>query len=234
QLNADALAIHDQERRAELLHQAPDLGRLERVDETGATSGFLARFAYGHVRHFQYPRNEERPGPTQGPGPRAFCYMSATPATVAMQGLGYASHAMAPQTLTQDPRRELEMLLASRFALIVIESREEQRVLALINEAAARAGRGRNWYAFQWTCTDGLKRADVDMPPQKTLAEPAALLRHLRATPTPGIYVLLDFHPFLNDPVNVRMIKDVAQNYEKTPITIVLLSHEVTVPQELE
>jgi len=141
---------------------------------------------------------------------------------------------MAPPTLTHDPRHELEMLLASRFALIVIESREEQRVLALVNDAGTRAGRGRNWYVFQWTCTDGLKRTDVDLPPQKTLAEPPALLRHLRSTPTPGIYVLLDFHPFLSDPVNVRMIKDVAQHYEKTPITIVLLSHEVTVPQELE
>ncbi len=141
---------------------------------------------------------------------------------------------MAPQPLTQDPRRELEMLLASRFALIVIESREEHRVLTMINDAGARAGRGRNWYVFQWTCTDGLKRTDVDMPPQRTLADPAALLRHLRVTPVPGIYVLIDFHPYLNDPVNVRMIKDVAQNYEKTPITLVLLSHEVTVPQELE
>jgi ATPase family associated with various cellular activities (AAA) len=141
---------------------------------------------------------------------------------------------MAPQTLTQDPRRELEMLLASRFALIVIESREEQRVLTMINDAGTRAGRGRNWYVFQWTCTDGLKRTDVDLPPLKTLAEPAALLRHLRVTPVPGIYVLIDFHPYLNDPVNVRMIKDVAQNYDKTPITLVLLSHEVTVPQELE
>jgi ATP-dependent 26S proteasome regulatory subunit len=141
---------------------------------------------------------------------------------------------MAPQTLTYDPRRELEMLLASRFALIVIESREEHRVLTMINDAGARAGRGRNWYVFQWTCTDGLKRADVDMPPQKTLADPAALLRHLRVTPVPGIYVLIDFHPYLSDPVNVRMLKDVAQNYEKTPITVVLLSYEVTVPQELE
>jgi hypothetical protein len=141
---------------------------------------------------------------------------------------------MAPQTPTSDPRRELEMLLASRFALIVIESREEQRVLTMINDAGTRAGRGRNWYVFQWTCTEGLKRTDVDMPPQKTLAEPAALLRHLRVTPVPGIYVLIDFHPYLNDPVNVRMIKDVAQNYDRTPITLVLLSHEVTVPQELE
>ena len=126
------------------------------------------------------------------------------------------------------------MLLASRFALIVIESREENRVLSLIRDAGVKAGRGRNWYVFHWTCTDGLKRSDADLPPQRPLAEPTALLKHLRATPTPGIYVLLDFHPYLNDPVNVRMFKDIAQNYEQTPITIVLLSHEVTVPNELE
>ncbi|MDB6161204.1 MAG: hypothetical protein JWO04_4910 [Gammaproteobacteria bacterium] len=36
---------------------------------------------------------------------------------------------MSPSTVPQDPRRELEMLLASRFALIVIESREEARGL---------------------------------------------------------------------------------------------------------
>ena len=47
-------------------------------------------------------------------------------------------------------------------------------------------------------CTEGLQRIDVDLGgPQKTLAEPAQLLRHLKATPTPGIYVLLDFHPYL-------------------------------------
>ena len=126
------------------------------------------------------------------------------------------------------------MLLASRFALIVIESREETRVLSLVKEAGLKAGRGRNWYVFQWTCTEGLRRSDVDLPPVRTLADPAQLLRHLRATPTPGIYVLLDFHPYLADPVNVRMIKDIAQDYEKVAITLVFLSHEVSVPQELE
>ena len=141
---------------------------------------------------------------------------------------------MAPQPLTQDPRRELEMLLASRFALIVIESREEARVLSLVEEAGVKAGRGRNWYVFQWSCTEGLRRVDVDLPPQRQLSEPPQMLRHLRASSTPGVYVLLDFHPYLTDPVNVRMIKDIAQDYEKTPITLVLLSHEVNLPQELE
>jgi SpoVK/Ycf46/Vps4 family AAA+-type ATPase len=83
--------------------------------------------------------------------------------------------------------------------------------------------------------TEGLQRLDVDMGgPQRLLSEPGQLLRHLKATPMPGIYVLLDFHPFLADPVNVRMLKDVAQGYDQVARTIVLMSFEVTLPEELE
>ncbi|HJX22223.1 MAG TPA: AAA family ATPase, partial [Steroidobacteraceae bacterium] len=142
---------------------------------------------------------------------------------------------MSPSAVPQDPRRELEMLLASRFALIVIESREEARVLAIVREASLKARRGRGWGVFQWTVTEGLQRIDVDMGgPQRMLAEPPQLLKHLKATPMPGIYVLLDFHPYLSDPINVRMLKDVAQGYDQVARTVVLMSHEVTLPEELE
>jgi len=127
------------------------------------------------------------------------------------------------------------MLLSSQFALIIIESREEKRVLRLVREASVRAGRGRNWCTFQWTVTEGLRRTDVDLgAAQRTLADPSALLKHLKATTAPGIYVLLDFHPYLNDPLNVRMLKDIAQGYGKVARTLVLMSHEITVPQELD
>lgn len=142
---------------------------------------------------------------------------------------------MDAKALTHDPRRELEMLLASHFALIVIESREEARVLQLVREASLKATRGRNWGIFQWTVTEGMKRVDADMGGAlKTVSDPAQLLRHLKSTTAPGIYVLLDFHPYLSDPVNVRMIKDISQGYDKLPRTLVLLSHEISVPQELE
>ena len=142
---------------------------------------------------------------------------------------------MSTPTVPQDPRRELEMLLASRFALIVIESREESRVLTLVREASLKVRQGRGWGVFQWTVTEGLQRIDVDMGgSQRTLADPAQLLKHLKATPMPGIYVLLDFHPYLSDPINVRMLKDVAQGYDQIARTVVLMSHEVALPEELE
>jgi SpoVK/Ycf46/Vps4 family AAA+-type ATPase len=138
-------------------------------------------------------------------------------------------------TTPQDPRRELQTMLASRLALIVVESREESRVLTLVREVSLKVKEGRGWGVFQWTVTEGLQRVDIDMGgPQRTLADPEQLLKHLKATPMPGIYVLLDFHPYLEEPVNVRLLKDIAQSYDHVARTVVLVSYEVTLPQELE
>src|SRR5688572_9652316 len=130
---------------------------------------------------------------------------------------------------------ELQTLLASRVALVVMESREETRALELVKNAALKAQRGKNWGVFQWTVTEGLLRVDVDLGgAQRTLAQPEQLLRHVKSTTMPGIYVLLDFHPYLENPIFVRTLKDIAQEYAKCARTVVLISHEMKLPQELE
>ena len=70
-------------------------------------------------------------------------------------------------TLAPDlsPAGELQTLLASRVALVVIESREEARVMEVVREAALKAQRGRNWGVFSWSVTEGLLRVDVDLGP---------------------------------------------------------------------
>jgi SpoVK/Ycf46/Vps4 family AAA+-type ATPase len=118
---------------------------------------------------------------------------------------------------------------------VIIESREEGRAIELVREAAMRAQRGRNWGVFQWTVTEGLLRLDVNLGgPQHLLAQPEQLLRHIKSTPMAGIYVLLDFHPYLEYPLFVRTLKDIAQEYDKCARTIVLISFEMKLPQELE
>jgi hypothetical protein len=133
------------------------------------------------------------------------------------------------------PTGELETLLASRVALVVMESREETRALDLLKDAAMRAQRGKNWGVFQWTVTEGLLRIDADLGgSQRTLAQPEQLLKHIKATTMAGIYVLLDFHPYLENPLFVRTLKDIAQDYKRCARTLVLISHEMTLPKELE
>ena len=134
-----------------------------------------------------------------------------------------------------DTRRELETLLRSRIPLVVIETRDEPRALAMLNSLAQRLTTSAHTPVFQWTVTDGLKRLDVDLGgAQRHNSEPTEVLKSIRATDKAGIYVLLDFHPFLADPVHVRLLKDICQDYARTARTVVLISHELTMPRELE
>jgi hypothetical protein len=50
----------------------------------------------------------------------------------------------------------------------------------------------------------------------------------------PGIYALLDFHPFLAEPVNTRLLKDIAIGAQSSSVSILLVSHKIDLPPELE
>ena len=149
------------------------------------------------------------------------------------------------------PSNDLEVLLRSRVPIVVVESRDEARVLkslasacALLSAPGAAPGASPSLRApgsrgalplFQWTVTDGLRRLDVELgPPVRMLAQPADVLKHIRATTLAGAYALLDFHPYLNDPTIVRLLKDIAQDYERCARTVVLIGYEIEIPHELE
>ena len=133
---------------------------------------------------------------------------------------------------------DLEVLLRSRIPLIVIESRDEYRVMKLLARACRRGSGTQPALGlplFAWTITDGLRRADSDhSTPQRTLSEPLDVLRSIRASNMPAVYALVDFHPFLKEPVNVRMLKDICLEYDRCARTIVLVSAAIEIPRELD
>ena len=145
-------------------------------------------------------------------------------------------------------REDLEVLIRSRLPLIVVESRDEARVLKALTRGCTRqpsasgvpvpaaSDTARTGLPlFQWSVTDGLKRLDTGVgAPQRTLTEPIEVLKHIRATNVGGAYALLDFHPYLKDPTLVRFLKDIAQEYDRCGRTIVLISYEIDLPPELE
>jgi SpoVK/Ycf46/Vps4 family AAA+-type ATPase len=133
-----------------------------------------------------------------------------------------------------DGRHDLEIILRSRTPIVVIETRDEARILNML-QAITIAGSVNDYMPlFRWTVTDGLQRIDISLEPQTINSEPGDVLKHIRAVAKPAIYVLLDFHPFLDDPVNVRLIKDICIRYREVPRQIVLISHDVKLPAELE
>lgn len=125
---------------------------------------------------------------------------------------------------------DLELVLKSHIPVVVIETREEQRAVNMIKALQFRL----SLPIYQWTVTEGLQRIDLDYEPQRHNAKPSEVLGNIKAGANQGIYILLDFHPYLDDPLHVRLLKDIALSYALTHQTIVLISHEISIPPELK
>jgi SpoVK/Ycf46/Vps4 family AAA+-type ATPase len=124
---------------------------------------------------------------------------------------------------------DLELLLRSRIPLISIETRDERHVSQLFTMLSMRLGMP----VMAWSATSGLQRIDLDLAPQKHASEPQQALGQIKATNTPTIYLLMDFHPYLDDPYNVRLLKEIALGYPELGHTLVFVSHELKLPAEL-
>lgn len=125
--------------------------------------------------------------------------------------------------------RELELLIASRFPIIAIETHEEARANALLARCAQRRGLPLR----RWSVTSGLQGPDG----KATMAgthDPALALRAVAAETRPGVFVWQDFHPFLTQPLHVRLLKEIAADYERVPRTQVLLGYQAQIPPEIE
>lgn len=124
--------------------------------------------------------------------------------------------------------RDLELLIRSQTPIIVIESHEEKRVLELFR----KLGHQLRIPVSRWTVTGGLQRMEQGFRAQAFNAAPVDVLRHLKTVDVPGIYILLDFHPYLEDPVHTRLIREIAQEYRAIPKLLVFLSPHFEVPKD--
>ncbi len=125
---------------------------------------------------------------------------------------------------------DLELLLRSRIPLIIIETTDEKRVTRLFARLAVKLAMP----AMSWSATTGLQRIDLESAPQRHASEPAQALGQIRATETSTIYLLMDFHPYLEDAYNVRLLKEIALDYHRLGHTLALVSHALKIPAELE
>jgi hypothetical protein len=115
--------------------------------------------------------------------------------------------------------RELSALLRSRVPIILIETHEEPRILKLLE----RACNLEQQVLFRWSITDGISRHSRDEAIYNT-NELRDALKHIDKTAQNGVYALCDAHPGLKDPVNTRLIREIALEHQRTARTLVLVS----------
>ncbi|HTI98182.1 MAG TPA: AAA family ATPase [Dongiaceae bacterium] len=131
--------------------------------------------------------------------------------------------------LTESPLRDLEAIVRSRTPLIAVESNEEPQIVRLVREI----GRKLQVKAFRWTVTEGLQAFDVCDQPRESVFKSNEVLTYIKSGVTHCLFVLLDFHPYLQDAVHVRQLKDIALTYNQHYSTVVLVGCALQVPEEL-
>ena len=126
---------------------------------------------------------------------------------------------------------DLELLIRSHVPILLIESHEEPRVLEMFRRLRRNIGKP----VFSWTITDGLLPLEMTLQTDKpNVAEPDKVLRHIKQTVGAGVYLLLDFHPYLDDPLHVRLLKEIAMGYDHYRHHVVLVSYALDLPPEIQ
>ena len=128
--------------------------------------------------------------------------------------------------------KDLGLLLDSKVPILVIESFEEPRVLEMITRLAVK----RALPLYAWSITEGLNRLGFGnrLSPADKSEDATDVLRLIKGTEEPGIYVLCDFHAHVTeDPVNIRLLREIAMRHQKLGHTLILLSHAFNLPNEV-
>lgn len=126
---------------------------------------------------------------------------------------------------------DLKLILNSSVALVVIETWDEPRALAMLQSQFKQS----NMPAWKWSVTEGLEPLGFGIKPNDSEAckKPVEVLRHIKLHRPASAFVLCDFHPFLDDPETTRLLKDIALNHRFCEHRLVLISHRLKVPAEL-
>jgi SpoVK/Ycf46/Vps4 family AAA+-type ATPase len=132
------------------------------------------------------------------------------------------------ETPVTDSAQDIEILVRARYPLIYVVSFEEQRVIERLNSIAA----SRKKQLFSWTITEGLRNPDGSSVSE--LKDPIKVLEYINQSTAKGLFILCDYHPYLNDPVVLRKLRDAAHNLKSTLKNIIILSAALKIPLELE
>ena len=125
-------------------------------------------------------------------------------------------------TRSTDPLHDLDLLLRSRYGLVVLDTPEEDRAQTLLLHLADRL----DIPLFVWTSSKGLRRIDKEAPIYDT-ADPARALAHVESARFPALYVFRGLGHHLSDPALQQRLRDASEPYVGIRGAILLVGTDV-------
>ncbi len=122
---------------------------------------------------------------------------------------------------------ELDLLIRSRYPLIYVLSYEETRA----EDAFKEIGRGQKKRVYFWTASRGFTTNNREYD---NLIDPFKALLEIHDSKEKAVFILKDFHHYLDDKLTIRMLRDLARAFRDTAKTIIFLSPVLKIPDELE
>ena len=127
--------------------------------------------------------------------------------------------------------QDLAALIRAGTPLIVIQTPDETRVVELFRQSLLHVWRA----LYRWSITEGLRRIDLDSEdPAEAAPDASTTLAEIRAADQRGVYLLLDFHPYLGYASTQRQLRDIVQRRDCQPHTLVLVGQKIELPPELD
>jgi AAA+ superfamily predicted ATPase len=125
---------------------------------------------------------------------------------------------------------EFTLLLRARYPLLYIPTREEERVEASIAACAKTQG---DRAIYIWDFVDGYQGNPNDAGFGKR--NPLQALEFVEKLPAnaPAVFILRDFHRFLEDISISRKLRNLARLLKSQPKNLVILSSQLTIPEDL-
>jgi AAA+ superfamily predicted ATPase len=125
---------------------------------------------------------------------------------------------------------EFNLLLRARYPIIYIPTREEERVEATIAQCAKQQG---DRAVYIWDFVDGYQGNPNDNGFGKR--NPLQALEFVEKLPASAaaIFVLRDFHRFLEDISISRKLRNLMRLLKSQPKNLVLLSAQIAIPEDL-
>ncbi|MBI3268453.1 MAG: AAA family ATPase [Planctomycetes bacterium] len=145
---------------------------------------------------------------------------------------------------------EIVLHVKARYPILYLVSYEEERAQRLLRELGSRLAKR----VYFWTASEGFSEravpADDATPAGRPAAAPLAFgapqpssdektrfpvgaLEYVVQSAERAIFVLQDFHPFLEEAKVVRLLRDVCATLKRSFKTLIFLSPVLKVPEEL-